>query len=119
MAVNSNMFLYLPLTSCELHNSTDFDRFRVELVMTSSIHLHILQLFKRRSLPLVVMHEQGRSLCPVAVPEIKDFDRCHSLLLASSATGSARKRPHFDTPPNIAWKPCLNSINDFFEKCKH
>ena len=29
----------------------------------------------------------------------KNFDRSHSLLLASSATGSARKRPHFDTSP--------------------
>ena len=29
----------------------------------------------------------------------KNFDRGHSLLLASSATGSARKRPHFDTSP--------------------
>ena len=27
------------------------------------------------------------------------FDRGHSLLLAVSATGSARKRPHFDTSP--------------------
>ncbi len=27
------------------------------------------------------------------------FDRGHSLLLASSATGSARKRPRFDTSP--------------------
>ena len=26
-------------------------------------------------------------------------DRCHSFLLASSATGSARKRPHFDNLP--------------------
>ena len=29
----------------------------------------------------------------------KNFDRGHSLLLASSATGSARKRPHFDISP--------------------
>ena len=28
-------------------------------------------------------------------------DGCHSLLLAYSATGSARKRPHLSTPPNI------------------
>ena len=28
----------------------------------------------------------------------QNFDRCHSLLLASSATGSARKRPHFAYP---------------------
>ena len=29
----------------------------------------------------------------------QNFDRCHSFLLASSAAGSARKRPHFDTSP--------------------
>ena len=34
----------------------------------------------------------------------KNFDRCHSLLLAVSAAGSARKRPHFDTSPCI-FKP--------------
>ena len=28
-------------------------------------------------------------------------DRGHSLLLAVSATGSARKRPHFDTSPYL------------------
>lgn len=31
----------------------------------------------------------------------KNFDRGHSLCLASSATGSARQRPHFDTSPYI------------------
>jgi hypothetical protein len=35
-------------------------------------------------------------LLAVASP---NFDRCHSFLLASSATGGARKRPHFDTLP--------------------
>jgi len=30
-----------------------------------------------------------------------NFDLGHSFLLASSASGSARKRPHFDTPPCI------------------
>ena len=29
----------------------------------------------------------------------QDFDRCHSLLLASSAAGGARKRPRFGNPP--------------------
>ena len=46
-------------------------------------------------------------LCPVAVSRKNLrirwrsilFDRGHSFLLASSATGSARKRPHFDTTP--------------------
>ena len=47
---------------------------------------------------------RGAPLCPVAVPEIfrslfasQNFDRCHSFLLPSSATGGGRKRPHFDT----------------------
>ena len=44
------------------------------------------------------------SLCPVAVTEIfirlgsQNFDRCHSLCFASSATGSAQQRPHFAYP---------------------
>ena len=40
------------------------------------------------------------------------FDRCHSLLLALSATGSARKRPHFDTSPYLLPDYCIkiNSI---------
>ena len=49
---------------------------------------------------------RGAPLCPVAVPKIcllafrsSNFDRCHSFLLAYSATGSARKRPHFDISP--------------------
>jgi len=29
----------------------------------------------------------------------QDFDRCHSLLLAVSAAGGARKRPRFGNPP--------------------
>ncbi len=29
----------------------------------------------------------------------QDFDRCHSFLLAFSATGGARKRPRFGNPP--------------------
>ena len=46
---------------------------------------------------------ESAPLCPVAVPEIfcslfasQNFDRCHSFLLPSSATGGGRKRPHFD-----------------------
>ena len=31
----------------------------------------------------------------------QDFDRCHSLLLASSAAGGARKRPRFGNPPDM------------------
>ena len=30
----------------------------------------------------------------------QDFDRCHSLLLAASAAGGARKRPRFGNPPD-------------------
>jgi hypothetical protein len=61
----------------------------------------LLRLFKESDF------ESG-PLCPVAVPEIlrslsasQNFDRCHSFLLAFSATGGARKRPHFDTYPYI------------------
>ena len=32
----------------------------------------------------------------------QNFDRCHAVSLACSATGSARQRPHFDIPPNIS-----------------
>ena len=35
----------------------------------------------------------------------KNFDRGHSVAFASSATGSARQRPHFDTSPSM-----LNSV---------
>ena len=31
----------------------------------------------------------------------QNFDRCHFFLLALSATGSARKRPHFDISPYL------------------
>ena len=33
----------------------------------------------------------------VATQSLDFFDRCHSLSLAASATGSARERPRFDT----------------------
>ena len=55
--------------------------------------------------------ERGAPLCPARVPEIfcslfasQNFDRCHSLCLASSATGSARQRPHFDISPYLTFK---------------
>ncbi len=59
----------------------------------------------------------------------QNFDRCHSVCFASSATGSARKRPHFDISPNI--KICRNTldpniisyfflkINTYFKKIKN
>ena len=42
------------------------------------------------------------------------FDRCHSLCLAVSAAGSARKRPHFDTTPYKSPAKCRVIIY-FFE----
>jgi len=41
--------------------------------------------------------------CPkfVARYRSQNFDRCHSLRLAFSATGSARRRPHLSTSPYI------------------
>ena len=38
---------------------------------------------------------------------LSNFDRCHSFLLASSATGSARKRPHFDSLHNYDATACI------------
>ena len=58
-------------------------------------------------------------LCPVAVPEIlrsQDFDRCHSFLLASSATGGARKHPRFGFPPCCIYAYAI--IHDAPGKCK-
>ena len=37
-----------------------------------------------------------------------NFDRCHSFLLAPSATGGARKRPHFDTAAYLIIIPHLS-----------
>ena len=37
---------------------------------------------------------------PLLAARSQDFDRCHSLLLAASAPGGARKRPRFGNPPN-------------------
>ena len=58
-----------------------------------------------RTKPPKLWRFESAPLCPVAVPKkifglslfLDFFDRCHSLLLASSAAGSARSRPHFDT----------------------
>ena len=56
----------------------------------------------------------------------KNFDRCHSFLLALSATGSARKRPHFDTTAYKVFDPngfytlillTLKTRNFFIFKC--
>ena len=109
-------------------------RFRVELVMTTSITLHIkfyrqgktfrqtirqkLCLQNRCSKTLVLSgfrrvlkntkkYFESVPLFPVAVSRKNLrirwrsilFDRGHSFCLASSATGSARQRPHFDTTP--------------------
>ena len=46
--------------------------------------------------------------CPIksSHPQMLNFfDRSHSFLLAFSATGSARKRPHFDIPAYLIVKP--------------
>ena len=40
----------------------------------------------------------------------QNFDLGHSFLLASSATGSARKRPHFDTSPFMSAQSELNKL---------
>ena len=62
-------------------------------------------MIKLKTSLIFVVILRGAPLCPIAVPEIfcsrcsQNFDRCHSFLLASSATGSARKRPHFDISP--------------------
>ncbi len=40
----------------------------------------------------------ARNFCSLLASQ--NFDRCHSLRLASSPTGCARRRPHFDTSPN-------------------
>ena len=80
--------------------------FRVRPVMTTSIRLHLL-LYSKRLLrgnkyfgARPVMSCCGaRKIC-ISV-DIWFFDRCHSFLLAYSATGSARKRPHFDTSTYI------------------
>ena len=77
--------------------------FAVYLTFSSMRHPNNLQPF------------ESAPLCPVAVPEIfcslfasQNFDRCHSFLLPSSATGGGRKRPHFDTSPSM-----LNSVLEY------
>ena len=46
-----------------------------------------------------------------------NFDRCHSFLLASPATGSARKRPHLSTSPYMLFSATLNIITQTKAKC--
>ena len=59
-------------------------------------------------------------LCPVAVSRKNLrirwrsilFDRGHSFLLASSATGSTRKRPHFDiSPQKLTYELSLDNLD--------
>ena len=66
------------------------------------------------------LQQLARLFDPVAVPEffcslsLTKFDRCHSLLLAYSATGSARKRPHLSTSP---YKYKVLSLQGFAGGC--
>jgi len=60
------------------------------------------------------------------VPEIfrslfasQNFDRCHSFLLPSSATGGGRKRPHFDTSPYLIVFEFCTAFARPSEKCCH
>ena len=63
-------------------------------------------IIKLKTSLIFAVYLAGRPvMSSVAVSEIfcsqssQNFDRCHSFLLALSATGSARKRPHFDISP--------------------
>ena len=114
----------VPEICCSLFASPNFDRchsFLLAFSATGSARKrprfdslpNMLTLIQSKQLYLIFAGDA--SLCPVAVPEIccslfasPNFDRCHSFLLAFSATGSARKRPRFDSLPNI-WSAFSNA----------
>ncbi len=82
--------------------------FRVRPVMTTSIRHHIfVNSFWNTTFfdccetgpPRYVLLRCPKFFCSLFASQ--NFNRCHSLLLAASATGSARKRPHFDNSPYL------------------
>ena len=83
--------------------------FRVSPVMTTSIRLRMCEP-RKEAHGIQLLFETGRpvmSCCGarknrrVRVAHLIFFDRGHSFLLAVSAPGGARKRPHFDTSPYV------------------
>ena len=82
---------------------TIVSRFRVSPVMTTSISLRIWLNSNEFNIVNYLAGNPVMSCCGaqnlLLANASPNFDRCHSLLLALSAAGSARKRPHFDISP--------------------
>ena len=115
-------------------NDTELERFWVKIAYFARI-LRVLRSRQRRrtarsatdaAYPLRVLRNSRPSCCGsqnlcAALTAASNFDRCHSFLLAASATGGARKRPrtHVRRRVQVACLPNIFAVCQTAEKVRN